>query len=65
LQRWRIRGDTENIARTGKKKIVAKRAENTLSRVVKASRRATLKDITAEFNERTPVAVSRRTVQRK
>jgi hypothetical protein len=52
LQRWRIRGDTENIARTGKKKIVAKRAENTLSRVVKASRRATLKDITAEFNER-------------
>jgi hypothetical protein len=44
---------------------VTKRAENTFSRVVKASRRATLKDITAQFNERTPVAVSRRTFQRK
>ena len=58
-------GDAENIPRTGRKKIVTKRAENTLSRVVKMSCRATLKDITAEFNECVPVAVSRRTVQRK
>ena len=65
LKRWRIRGDTENIPRAGSKKIVTKRAENTLYRVVKTSRRATLKDITAEFNDCTPVAVSRRTVQRK
>jgi hypothetical protein len=44
---------------------VNKRAEHTLSMVVKTSRRATLKDITSEFNEHTPVAVSGRTVQRK
>ena len=37
---------------------MTKRAEHTLSRVVKTSRRATLKDITSEFNEHTPVAVS-------
>ena len=65
LKRWRIRGDTENIPCTGMKIIVTKRAEHTLSRVVKMSRRATLKDITSEFNEHTPVAVSGRTVQRK
>jgi hypothetical protein len=65
LKSWRICGDTENISRTGRKQIVTKRAENTLSMVVKMSRRATLKDITAEFNERVPVAVSPRTVQRK
>ena len=65
LKRWRMRGDAENIPCTGRKKIVTKRAENTLFRVVKMSRRATLKDITAEFNERVPVAVSRRTVQQK
>ena len=65
LKRWRVCGDTENISRTGRKQIVTKRAENTLSRVVKMSRRATLKDITAEFNERVPVAVSPRTVERK
>ena len=63
--RWKICGDTENIPHAGRKKIVTKRAENTLSRVLKRSRRETLKDITVEFNERTPVAVSRRTVQRK
>jgi transposase len=60
LKRWRIRGDTENIPRAGSKKIVTKRAENTLYRVLKTSRRATLKDNTAEFNDCTPVAVSRR-----
>jgi transposase len=65
LKSWRICGDTENISRTGRKQIVTKRAENTLSMVVKMSGRATLKDITAEFNERVPVAVSPRTVQRK
>jgi transposase len=65
LKRWRMCGDAENIPRTGRKKIVTKWAENTLFRVVKMSRRATLKDITAKFNERVPVAVSRRTVQRK
>ena len=43
LKRWRICGDTENIPRTGRTKIVTKRAENTLSMVVKMSRRATLK----------------------
>jgi transposase len=47
LKSWRICGDTENISRTGRKQIVTKRAENTLSMVVKTSRRATLKDITA------------------
>ena len=65
MKHWTICGDTENILCTGRKKIVTKRAENTLSRVMKMSRRATLKDITAEFNERTPVAISRRTVRRK
>ena len=65
LKRWRIRGDTENLPRTGRKKTVTKRSENTLSRVVKSSRRATLKDITGEFNARIPVPVSRRTVQQK
>jgi transposase len=39
LKRWRICGDTENISRTGRKQIVTKRAENTLSSVVKMSRR--------------------------
>jgi transposase len=65
LKRWRTRDDTDNIPRTRRKNIMTERAENTLSRVVKTSRRAILKDITAEFNECTPVAVSRRTVQRK
>ena len=65
MKRWRIRGDTEDIPRSGRKNTVTKRAENTCFRVVKTSRRATLKDITAEFNERVPVAVSPRTVQRK
>ena len=61
FKRWRIRGDTEYIPRAGRKNIVNIWAENMLSSVVKTSRRATLKDITVEFNERTPVAVSRRT----
>ena len=65
LKRWRTRDDTDNIPRTRRKNIMTERAENTLSRVVKTSRRVILKDITAEFNECTPVAVSRRTVQRK
>ena len=33
LKRWRTRGDTENIPRTGRKQIKTERAENTLSRV--------------------------------
>ncbi|CAG2250206.1 unnamed protein product [Mytilus edulis] len=65
LKRWRMRGDTENVPRSGRRKTVTKRAENTLSRIVKTSRRSTLKDITKEFNTRTPAKVSRRTVQRK
>ena len=65
LKHWVIRGDTQNLRRSGKKNIVTKRATNTLSMVVKTSRRATLNDITANFNECAPVAVYRRTVQRK
>lgn len=64
LKRWRIRGDIENLPRTGRKKTVTKRAENALSRVVKSNRRLSLKDITSEFNGRVPAPVSRRTVQR-
>jgi transposase len=58
----------KNCDGKGRKKIVTGRSENmlsTISRIVKTSRRATLKDITADFNARTPVPVSRRTVQRK
>ena len=47
LKHWVIRGDTQNLRRSGKKNIVTKRAANTLSMVVKTSRRATLNDITA------------------
>lgn len=65
LKRWRIRGSLENLPRTGRKKTVTKRAENTLARVVKTSRRSSLKDITSEFNNRVPIPVSRRTIQRK
>ena len=64
LKRWRERGDTENKPRKGRAKFVSKRGERVLNRIVKTSRRATLKDITNEFNRRTPVKVSRRTVQR-
>ena len=60
LKRWRVRGNTENVPRSGRRKTVTKRAENTLSRIVKTSRRSTLKDITKEFNTRTPAKVSRR-----
>ena len=64
LKRWRERGDTENKPRKGRAKFVSKRGERVLNRIVKTSRRATLKDITSEFNRRTPVKVSLRTVQR-
>ena len=63
LKRWRERGDTENKPRKGRSKFASKRGERVLNRIAKTLRRATLKDITSEFN-RTPVKVSRRTVQR-
>ena len=63
LKRWQERGDTENKPRKGRSKFASKRGERVLNRIAKTLRRATLKDITSEFN-RTPVKVSRRTVQR-
>ena len=50
LKRWRERGDTENKPRKGRSKFVSKRGERVLNRIAKTSRRATLKDITSEFN---------------
>lgn len=64
LKRWRERGNVENRPRKGRPRFVTVRGERTLSRLVKNARRTTLKDITADFNNSTPIKVSRRTVQR-
>ena len=65
LKRLRERGDVENKKRSGRPSMVSARGDRILGRIVKTHRRATLKDITSEYNQETPVKVSTRTIRRK
>lgn len=59
LKRWRERGNVENRPRKGRPRFVTDTFQAS-----KNSRRTTLKDITADFNNSTPIKVSRRTVHK-
>ena len=49
----------------GRPKVMLKRGERVLSKIVKCNKRSSLKDLTKEYNQSTPCKVSTRTVQRK
>ena len=64
LKRFSDRGNIENRPRIGRPRKLTFRAEHTLNRTVKQNRRQSLSDITSSVNERIPVNVSKRTIQR-
>ena len=65
LKRWRERNDVENKPQVGRPKVMSKRGEQVLSRIVKCNRSSCLKDLLEESNQLTPCKVSTRKVQRK
>lgn len=58
------RGNLENLPRTGRPRKLTFRTAQTLNIMVKQNRRLSLSDITSSLNERVPVALSKRTIQR-
>lgn len=64
IDRYRKRGNVENIRRKGKHAKLSDRDSRKLLRLVKENRKRKLSDITALFNENRDSIVSKRTVQR-
>ena len=65
LKRFAERKTVENDSRSGRPKLTSAQADRVLNRLVKKDRRQNLSDLTAEFNNSVPKALSKRSVQRR
>ena len=59
IKRFQSTGSLENLRRNGRPKKTDDRGDRQILRVVKCNRRTCLNDITALYNEQTPVKLSR------
>ena len=64
LKRSQKTGNIENIHRSGRPKLITERGARKLSKIVKADRRQSLRDITHGFNASNFQPCSTRTIQR-
>jgi transposase len=65
IRKFESTGSTENLPRSGRPRSIDDREYRRLQRIVNKDRRAPLRDITAEFNDRRATSVSQKAIKRR